>query len=227
MNFRLYYLNLSSLQKIELYLIPLFIIIFLYFNIEDKEIVENQNDRYIIEKEIKLYQQKIKDFKKENIPVTQIEILKQYESLSQYLKIDIIDINFNKNILKIECTGKYINSINFLSLVEKMNKILSFNCEYKENKLFINGLFDISRFTKIDIENIILDKNIANPFSTLKDKNITIDTSLAIIGDYVLIEGDWYKVGGKYRRYTIKKIYNDYIELEFGSEIKKMEIFKE
>jgi hypothetical protein len=96
----------------------------------------------------------------------------------------------------------------------------------KKNKLFVSCIFDISHFHKLDINDININKKIANIFITTKEKNSTIkQKSSAIIGDYVLIDNAWYKVGDKYKKYKIKKIYNTYIELEFGSKIIKMQIF--
>ncbi|MCK5294508.1 MAG: hypothetical protein KAJ49_07650 [Arcobacteraceae bacterium] len=230
MRFKYYFLNLSLFQKIEFYLIPLFIVIFVYLNIGDIVVEKNIKNEDIIVKEIESYQLKIKELNSVNKTknTDQIQILKQYELLAQNLTINITNINFQTNNLYIEFNGKYLNSIGFLNIVEKMNKISFLNFSYENSILCIKAVFDSRDFNNINFDNIQTDNSVANPFIKIKDKNsTTIDSiSKAIIGEYVILNGVWYKVGDNYQKYTIYKIYDNYIELKYGDKITKMEIFK-
>jgi hypothetical protein len=61
-----------------------------------------------------------------------LEILNQYETLSQKLDINILNVKFEKDKLEIDFIGKFIKAINFLNFSEKMNDIISFRCEYQK-----------------------------------------------------------------------------------------------
>ena len=227
MRFKYYYLNLSLFQKIEFYLIPLFILIFLYLNFDNTSVELSTKNEQIILQEIKKYKLKIKNTDKEHkiIKFNQIQILKQYELLSQKVDVDIINISFQGDNLYIDFSGKFINSINYLYISEKMNKIISVSFRYEKSKLYIKSIFNSKDFNNIDMENLNMVQNIANPFIKIKDKNSTRSSSKAIVGDYVIFDDIWYKAGDSYQKYIIYKIYDNYIELKYGEKIIKMEIF--
>ena len=221
------FLNLSLLQKIEIYLIPPLLIVLIYININSTENENIITKESMNKKEISKYKQKINELKKkkQKDKVTQVQILKQYELLSTKLAVNITNISFQSKLLNIEFYSNYYNCMSFLKALEKMNKIISLIFKYENNKLYISSTFQSNNYNNIDINNYESDNNIANPFIIIKDKNTTNCISKAIIGEYVILGGSWYKVGDNYNKYKIYKIYNDYIELKDGEKITRLEIF--
>ena len=176
--------------------------------------------------QIQKYKSQITDIKNtENKKIKQINILKIFELLSQNLNIKIQSFKFDQNILKINFNAKFKNCINFINVIEKMAAINSCIFEYEKSILYVDLILDIKKSKNIDIRNIGFEQNIANPFIFTKDKDKNAIISRAIIGEYLILNNKWYKVGDKYKKYIIKKIAINYIELQYKDKIIKMEIF--
>ena len=103
MNFKLYFQNLSFIQKIELYSIPILLIFFIYFNIQKPQNTTNN----IINNNIKLYQIKIKKLQNSH-KIDQMTILKDIEDLSSKINIEIVNIEFKNKILLLEFQGDFL-----------------------------------------------------------------------------------------------------------------------
>ena len=225
LNFNDKFINLSKLQKIELYLLPILLIFLIYINIPTKK-APNQNN-HIKKQQIKIYQKKIKQLKDKKIKYTKLQILQRYESLANKYNIEIKNINFTNKYTKLTFQGEYLNSITFFKILERLNDIISFDLTYTDHILTINTLIKTQTFQNLNIQTTI-DTNIANPFIKIGfEQNNTDIPSKAIIGNWVILDNHWYKLHDRYKKYIIKKIAKDYILLGFGTKTIKMEIFNE
>ncbi len=215
MNFKYYYNTLNLKQKIQLYLIPLLIGVFVYFNIPKSAI---SNTKIIPTKSIKIIKTK----------PNQLEILKILQTLEKQLDIQIFNYTFQNDKLKLQLETKYIKGIKFLYLIETISIIENLNLYYKNHMLYLSMILNFIPTTKKqNFDTIHLDTNIANSFILSKEIVNNTLKSKAIIGDYLILNGKWYKVGDKYKQYTITKIEQKYIELKYKNSITTMEIFDE
>jgi hypothetical protein len=227
LNFKYKFINLSLKDKILLYLLPILLLLFTYLNI-DNSLPEKDIKNTKIKVQIKKEQTKIKNLKTKQKKFTKLDILKSYEKLAKSLEIDISNIEFTKNYIELDFQGEYKNTINFFYTIDRINNIVSFSLEYKDGKLFIKSLLKSKIFNDINSLSIAYENDIANPFVKLSiSKDNIYSKSKAIIGDWVMLDNDWYTIGDKYKKYIIKKIYKDYILLGFGTKTIKMEIFNE
>jgi len=215
LNFKYYYNTLNLKQKIQLYLIPLLIGVFVYFNIPKSAI---SNTKIIPTKSIKIIKTK----------PNQLEILKILQTLEKQLDIQIFNYTFQNDKLKLQLETKYIKGIKFLYLIETISIIENLNLYYKNHMLYLSMILNFIPTTKKqNFDTIHLDTNIANSFILSKEIVNNTLKSKAIIGDYLILNGKWYKVGDKYKQYTITKIEQKYIELKYKNSITTMEIFDE
>jgi len=223
LNIKYKFNNLSFIQKIELYLIPLFIILFVFNNLPTNSVSNNTN------LEIRNYKNKIQHIN-HNKHYKKIDILNQLEQIAHKLNINIIKIHFPNKFISITINGSTINQINFLYFSEKVLAINSYQFYYEQNTLNLIINFISDTFKPLDNINLIETIKIANNFTTLnRDFNTTFTSSKsqAIFGNFVLLDGQWYKKGDKYKKYIIYKIYNNYIELKEANKITKMELFND
>jgi hypothetical protein len=184
-----------------------------------------KNTNNTISKEIRKYKTYINNAKNKKEKINQVNILKIFELLSENLKINIQTYKFDKQNMDIKFQAKYKNAMNFLELLEKMAYINTLNMYYTKSILHVELSLDIKVSKNIDLSNITFEKNIANAFILSKEKNTTKIISKAIIGDNLILNDRWYKVGDRYKQYIIKKIAINFIELEYKNKIIKMEIF--
>ncbi len=160
LNFNHFFNQLTKIQKIELYLIPLLITFFIFSNdllfFSEKlpiNIIEIQNDT--------------------NTKATKLEIITFYEKLAKLTNVTVCTLKFHKDNTIMAKFGGDTNAIlTFLQELEKRDKIISLHFNPKDTNIAVEGVFLIKTFHN-QVSNITALKNIQNPFlNTIATKPI-------------------------------------------------------
>jgi hypothetical protein len=264
LNFNHTFNKLTITQKIELYLIPLLIIFFIF-----------SNNGSLFQKERLL--EAIQTPQNTNTKASTIEIITFYEKLAKLTNVKISILKFDKNntiIAKFEGTADAL--LTFLQEVEKRDKIISLHFIQKDLDIEIEGVFLMKTFHN-KIPNISPLQNLKNPFLNsiqkqaylLESPSMTLETlkpeskvpkkisktllpleetmtkedttqesedlievlpkskTIAIVGEYVLLNNEWLKIGDSYKGYIVTEISKKTIQFQKNGKLAIMEMFND
>lgn len=153
MNFNQLFHQLSIIQKIELYLIPIFITFFIF-----------SSDLFFMKKEPI---DTIQTLHNMNNKASKIEIITFYEKLAKLTNVKMCTLKFDKNNTIIAKFGGDINAVlTFLQEIEKRDKIISLRFIENGSNVAIEALFLIKIFHN-KIPNISHLKDLKSPFLNL------------------------------------------------------------
>ncbi|HIP12082.1 MAG TPA: hypothetical protein EYG97_03720 [Arcobacter sp.] len=223
MNFKIYFNNLSSLQQIQLYIIPLMIVVFVYINYSSPKLVKNNNTNLHINKEITKYKNKLDSLKDENKQIEPLKIISSYEYLANKFKVNILNLSISKHLITIQYKSKHKNAISYLNSLEKISDIMTFDILSEGKYTIVNVVTNISNSKSINTINQTINQNIYNPF---KEKKIlqTIQAK-AIIDSFVMLDGKWYQLNDIYKKAKIIKISKNYITLKSKNKTTILKVF--
>jgi len=270
LNFNQLFHQLSIIQKIELYLIPILITFFIF-----------SSDLFFMKKEPI---DTIQTLHNTHNKASKIEIITFYEKLAKLTNVKMCTLKFDKNNTIIAKFGGDINAVlTFLQEIEKRDKIISLRFIENGSNVAIEALFLIKTFHN-KIPNISHLKDLKSPFltsipnqtklltdfktitqpsqpnqpkftitSTTKkieelpkvsspiekkviEENLSDDTNdlievlpksktVAKVGEYVLLNKEWLKIGDNYQGYIITDISNKTIQFQKNGKLAIMELF--
>jgi hypothetical protein len=154
---------------------------------------------------------------------TQLELIEYFEKIIKQNKLILNSIIFDTNI-NLKISGNINSLVKFIDITYTEYKILSYDIKLQNKKLYLYIKYDVKQNIYIK-KNNELKYNLRNPFKKVKNKQEKL--SLAIIGEYVLINHKWYQKGDIYKNKKIINIYKNKIELKDKNEIYIMRIFDE
>ena len=202
--------NLTTIQKLQLYLIIPMIFWLLLFLFENYLIVNFKSDS--LQKNSSVID--IPKNKIENMSIS--KIIQYIEQKAKYYKLKIQSIQSKQKTIMVEINGSYLNTLGFLQKIKLHYQIRNFEViqEEKLTRLYIT-LNNEYFFNKDSMEKEFSKENI-------QSKSILIKVKLeAIVGNEVLIDGVWFKQGEIYKQYEIIDINNSFIKLQ-KKEIKQL-----
>jgi len=201
----IYFDNINLKQKVYLYLIPILISIIYFMNASYE--IKNTSVNNV-------------KYKKQR---TQLELIEYFEKIIKQNKLILNSIIFDTNI-NLKISGNINSLVKFIDITYTEYKILSYDIKLQNKKLYLYIKYDVKQNIYIK-KNNELKYNLRNPFKKVKNKQEKL--SLAIIGEYVLINHKWYQKGDIYKNKKIINIYKNKIELKDKNEIYIMRIFDE
>jgi hypothetical protein len=224
LNFSYFFNALSKKDKIlSFLLVPL--VLFLIFFICKTYCISNNNQD--INKQIYILEKAIKKLKYKDRKLNYISYLKYIEKVAKDLEIKVINIEIDKYIFDIQVTGKYTNTINFISTLEERMKVrlLSINKEKQHNILSHISLKIQNYKNKYFLISV---DNLPNPFNLKKQYSQDNTLKLiAIVDKDIYINNKWYKKGQKIGKYKIKYIDKTYILITNKNKTIKLELPKD
>lgn len=174
--------NVTKIQIVQLYLIPLLVIglLFQFFNVE--ETTQTQKIQRINYKDI-----------------TQKEILAFIDNSAKELSVEIEKIEFKAKSVVVFSVAEYQTIILFLSQIASYMQIQKYELVYKENKLFLTLQLKNKGY---QINQNLTTKNISNPF-VMNNKQ---HNGYAIVNQQIYSNGNWYQKGDRFESGKIIKI---------------------
>ena len=201
---------------------PILISIFIYLNFKP-QVIEINNTK-IIDNEIKKYKQKIKLIEEQKYTNNStLEIINSYENIALKLKVNITDLQVDKNIVILKYKANYQNAIKYLNFIDKISRILSFEIAQASKFIIVTCKIDIDNSKDIKTINISKLKDIKNPFKT--NKKIKSIKTKAISDNFVMLDGKWYQLNDKYQKSIIVKISQNYIVLKNKNKTTILKVF--
>ena len=153
LNFNNIFNQLTKIQKIELYFIPVLITFFIF-----------SNDLLFFSKELPINTIQIQN--DTNTKATKIEIITFYEKLAKLTNVTVCTLKFHKdNTIMAKFGGDANAVLTFIQELEKRDKIISLQFNPKDRNIAVEGVFLIKTFHN-KIPNITALKNVKNPFLT-------------------------------------------------------------
>lgn len=206
------FVNSPLKVKIQLFLIPLLIVYFLFYFIDLKNPIKNHKT---VSSSFNINEKSFKG--------SFLSLIKNIESYSSSNNIKILNISTNKKKqISIKAKGSIRSIKKLINKIENLNafsNIYSFtvNKKSKSKRLYFN--LDIS-FEKFFIKT----KPITNELNNeLKNKTLKLK---AIISKYVLIDKKWLKKNELISGFTLTKIGTNFVELENKTKKIKLEMSK-
>ncbi|OCL86091.1 hypothetical protein AAX26_01747 [Aliarcobacter thereius] len=201
------YINSKIKTKIELFLLPILIIVFLIITYENfiKEESENETNE--------LY----KLINKKNSEEL-IKISKQIEQIALKDEVFIKKIENSKDEIRVIAKSSNYKLISFLEDIERFNdfsKINIFSLSKKDSEYFIDFNIDLSKYYIKKYENkIILDHKKIEKTNKHKKDIEKSPTLFAIVGDFVFIDDMWIKDKDKFYNFRVNVIDKNIVWLE-------------
>ena len=213
------FINSSLKVKIQLYILPLFLIYFyIYFFTENRE-------EYIDNNNSSLNGLLNKKFNK-----SYLKIINEIENYCNLEKIKIISMNYkNKNLL-IKGESTLLKIRNLIEEIENINKysniILVDVLSTKKSKKSESYSFEIkTEFKKYYIKKKVNKENKTNIVKKKKNKN---NFKLkAVVSDYVLINNMWYELNDKIGKYKIINIKEKSVILNYKENNMNLKLYKD
>lgn len=223
------FINSSLKTKIELYLLPLMILYFLYYFSSTLFVQEKQT---IIKNKINF-----KEYENKRFQGSFLELFSNIESKAKMNNIQILSLNNKNNIvdLKIESQKEQLPLfINQIENINKFTKITSITMNNKKelDKYYFELKIDLNKYyiknikkEKVKKEEIVIK---AKETKIPKIEVIKDDYKLkAIIAEYVLINDIWLKKGETIDAFKVDKINRNSIILDNKSRKIKLEVSNE
>ena len=213
------FINSSLKVKIQLYILPLFLIYFyIYFFTENRE-------EYIDNNNSSLNGLLNKKFNK-----SYLKIINEIENYCNLEKIKIISMNYkNKNLL-IKGESTLLKIRNLIEEIENINKysniILVDVLSTKKSKKSESYSFEIkTEFKKYYIKKKVNKENKTKIVKKKKNKN---NFKLkAVVSDYVLINNMWYELNDKIGKYKIINIKEKSVILNYKENNMNLKLYKD
>ena len=219
-----YYNSLKTYQKVELYLLPVFLfgyLLYLYLTLAPQTQVQNNSD--IITPSHSQPQINSKELTNQNL-----EIIKKIDTKARRYSFNIHSFDIIDGKVQINSLGGFKGMMNFIYEVDKDYTIESLSMNLGENLRSISlqiTLLPFQNQQNFNYKELLreLDK-ISSPF---KEKNIATNQRLhfqikAILEDSVLIDKEFVKVGNIYKGYKLIKIESSGAVFSFNDEIIKV-----
>jgi len=201
----IYLENINFKQKIYLYLIPILISIIYFLNVSYT--VKNTSINNI-------------EYKKQR---TQLELIEYFEHIIKQNKLVLHSVVFNNN-MNLKVSGNINSLVKFIDITYIQYKILSYDIKLQNKKVYLYIKYNTNQDIYMKNNNVIK-YDLSNPFKKVRNKRKKL--SLAIIGEYVLINNKWYEKGDMYKNKKIITIYKNKIELKDKNGTYTMRIFDE
>lgn len=224
-NFKNSFENSSLKIKIELYLLPILILLLLYmlFN-DDKDIESKDRQNYdILQIENKKYTDSI------------LELSNKIEEIAKNNSLIIQKTQNMKEQIVSQLKGKRDDLLKFLESIENINsftKIDFLSLKRLENDIYLIDLrVDISKYflkskKQKEIIDIEIEDDIAQEDEFIEEKAIKKEFKIsAIIGGYAFINSIWFELNDDVFGYKLETIGNDYVILKDDRDIIKLEVF--
>lgn len=222
------YINSSKKIKIELFILPILLVIF-YFVIFE----ENQKDENIDNS-------KIFDFENRKMSESSLDIFEKIENSSKNNKTELLENKNFENRFSIKISSNLKNIVDFMQDLENLNEFSSIKRVHlkKENDKYLSNIeisFDKFHIKKQEefINNLLDEKEediietVENIDEDLEDKtDIDVEDNLensanikdfklnAVIGKNAFINGKWLKIGDFLDKYKLTKIDKNFVILE-------------
>lgn len=216
------FLKSSKKTKIELYILPLLICVFLYLFFLEK----GKNEDVEISSKLNY-----EEFYNKKFESSFLEFFSSLEKLAKKYEILILKNEKDKNIILLKAQGKKQSILNFIKDIENLNnftKIDFFNMNKNEetknytfelkinlNKYYIKNLKEIEYEKKY--EKVIVTQNSQN-------KEFRIN---AIVDDFAFINETWIKKNEKIEDYKLIKIDRNFVVLSNESNEIRLELLNE
>lgn len=216
------FLKSSKKTKIELYILPLLICVFLYLFFLEK----GKNEDVEISSKLNY-----EEFYNKKFESSFLEFFSSLEKLAKKYEILILKNEKDKSIILLKAQGKKQSILNFIKDIENLNnftKIDFFNMNKNEetknytfelkinlNKYYIKNLKEIEYEKKY--EKVIVTQNSQN-------KEFRIN---AIVDDFAFINETWIKKNEKIEDYKLIKIDRNFVVLSNESNEIKLELLNE
>jgi len=226
-----YFDNLSTFQKIEMYLIPIITALLLIYNFPklQTKVLTNVND---VNQEVYDYEIKKQKLLKKINKMHSVKVVKDIQKYAQDINVKVIQLKVIEKNISLEVQGNLKPILRFINFSESNNdymKIENLILSQLDDKDEIRAFLDIS-YSKIirtqqnyDMTNEIDD--VSNPFGLKVAK--PLPRLFAIVNDHVLINNKWLKQNDIFDGYKVIKIHLDYVELKSDSKVFKLELFSE
>lgn len=221
--------NSSFRIKLELYLLPLMLIYFIYYlstNFNNGEkLIEIKNNINISEYENKKFNGSF------------LKLFSSIEKSAKLLNMQVISLDNKKNIIELKVNGKKDSLTDLIRTIENINSFTkvdsiiinnkkdvdfySFNLKIDLNKFYIKKFKKekIIEKEKINIENVEVKSASIKPLKIYKVKGI--------IDSYVLINNSWIKKGESIDTLTLIEINRNFVVLEKNKKKIKLELQNE
>lgn len=197
--------NLSFKVKIELYLLPILVILLFIkiYSFEEHKTIETNNQS---------------KFEK-SFSGSYFNIIKDIEKFCLKNKINLLYLSNKKKTIKLRVKAnlkkliKLINKIEFINNYSKI-RILNISKSSNSNKYFLE--------LTISFEKLFIKRKIEIKKET-KKRPLKLH---AIVGGFVLINKKWLSLGDKVSTYKIVSIDRNYVLLKHQNKTLKLEVFK-
>ncbi|WP_418186396.1 hypothetical protein [Aliarcobacter lanthieri] len=215
----------SSLKiKIELYSLPILVLILLYLlNYEEN------NDDVLQDKNIELI-----SFENKKYDKSTLELLNNIEEIAKQNKVFIQKSENSKDEIFLQAKSKKEDLANFLHKIEILNNftnIYSLSLRAIESEVYLFDLrIDISKFFIKKIEEKVITSESTKTIIEFGeqrdlDNHKKIDFKIdAIIGKYAFINDTWIELNGTIQGYKLDFISQDFVLLKKDDEIIKLEV---
>lgn len=223
-----YYNNLKKYQKVELFLLPIIIFIYLFY-LYFEILIPQQANELIQEEQVTT----IKEINQTINKTTHSNNLKKLDSLAKRYAINIESIDIkNQSDIDILTYGGFKGLMNFIYEIEKNDKSFknltielcpdSKSLCLKAN--IIDNKFDSVNFNYKELLRE-LDK-ISSPFKPIKTKQDLAHTLKikAVFNDSILIGKDFIKIGDIHKGYKLISIGDSSVTFVYKDEIVKVDI---
>lgn len=216
------FLKSSKKTKIELYILPLLICVFLYLFFLEK----GKNEDVEISSKLNY-----EEFYNKKFESSFLEFFSSLEKLAKKYEILILKNEKDKNIILLKAQGKKQSILNFIKDIENLNnftKIDFFNMnKNEETKNYIFELkINLNKYYIKNLKEIEYEKKYKKIIVTQNSQNKEFRIN-AIVDDFAFINETWIKKNEKIEDYKLIKIDRNFVVLSNESNEIKLELLNE
>ena len=216
------FLKSSKKTKIELYILPLLICVFLYLFFLEK----GKNEDVEISSKLNY-----EEFYNKKFESSFLELFSSLEKLAKKYEILILKNEKDKNIILLKAQGKKQSILNFIKDIENLNnftKIDFFNMnKNEETKNYIFELkINLNKYYIKNLKEIEYEKKYEKVIVTQNSQNKEFRIN-AIVDDFAFINETWIKKNEKIEDYKLIKIDRNFVVLSNESNEIKLELLNE
>ncbi len=188
-NFSMYLDTLDKRSKFYIYASPLLVVVFVYLNVDAIKATSNEPLVKISKKPKRYYSMN--------------KMLTLISKISFKNKINIYQLDVKNKQISLSANAKIKNILAFLEQISSIMKIQIFSIS-KQSKDFHIDILLGNQMVLIKNQRHNIDMSVLKVF---EDANHEIYAPLAIVGEWVYLDGKWKKAGDKYGKFVIKKVY--------------------
>ncbi|MFY9089488.1 hypothetical protein [Arcobacter aquimarinus] len=216
------FLKSNKKTKIELYILPLLICVFLYLFFLEK----GKNEDVEISSKLNY-----EEFYNKKFESSFLEFFSSLEKLAKKYEILILKNEKDKNIILLKAQGKKQSILNFIKDIENLNnftKIDFFNMnKNEETKNYIFELkINLNKYYIKNLKEIKYEKKYEKVIVTQNSQNKEFRIN-AIVDDFAFINETWIKKNEKIEDYKLIKIDRNFVVLSNESNEIKLELLNE